>query len=101
MRAEKQILTKEYVARLNASPFFIVVNYRGLNVSHLTELRKRLKKAGAPEAELAAEVAGVLQSALAMKSDQAQYTRQVKDVLTRLESALPALQAAFQAATAK
>ena len=47
MRAEKQILTKEYVARLNASPFFIVVNYKGLKVAHMTELRKRLQKAGA------------------------------------------------------
>ena len=47
MRAEKQILTKEYITRLNASPFFIVVNYRGLKVGHLTELRKRLNKAGA------------------------------------------------------
>jgi len=47
MRAEKQILTKEYVTRLNGSPFFIVVNYKGLKVSHLTELRKRLQKAGA------------------------------------------------------
>jgi large subunit ribosomal protein L10 len=47
MRAEKQLLTKEYVARLNASPFFIVVNYQGLKVAHLTELRKRLLKAGA------------------------------------------------------
>jgi large subunit ribosomal protein L10 len=47
MRAEKQILTKEYLARLNASPFFIVVDYRGLKVGHLTELRKRLGKAGA------------------------------------------------------
>jgi large subunit ribosomal protein L10 len=47
MRAEKQILTKEYVKRLNASPFFIVVNYKGLKVSHMTELRKRLHKAGA------------------------------------------------------
>jgi large subunit ribosomal protein L10 len=47
MRAEKQILTKEYVMRLNASPFFIVVNYKGLKVSHFTELRKRLRKAGA------------------------------------------------------
>ena len=47
MRAEKQILTKEYVARLNASPFFIVVNYKGLKVAHLTELRKRLVQAGA------------------------------------------------------
>ena len=47
MRAEKKILTKDYVARLNASPFFIVVNYTGLKVVHLTELRKRLIKAGA------------------------------------------------------
>ncbi|HTY86960.1 MAG TPA: 50S ribosomal protein L10 [Candidatus Acidoferrum sp.] len=47
MRAEKQLLTKEYVARLNASPFFIVVNYKGLKVTHMTELRKRLQKAGA------------------------------------------------------
>src|SRR5260221_993461 len=47
MRAEKRILTKEYAARLNASPFFIVVGYQGLKVAHLTELRKRLKTAGA------------------------------------------------------
>jgi len=47
MRHEKQFLTKEYLARLNASPFFIVVNYKGLNVGHLTELRKRLAKANA------------------------------------------------------
>ena len=47
MRAEKQLLTKEYVARLNASPFFIVVGYKGLKVSHMTELRKRLTQAGA------------------------------------------------------
>jgi large subunit ribosomal protein L10 len=47
MRPEKQSLTKEYLVRLNAAPFFIVVNYKGLKVSHLTELRKRLKKAGA------------------------------------------------------
>ena len=46
MRAEKQLLTKEYAARLNASPFFIVVGYQGLTVAHLTELRKRLKTAG-------------------------------------------------------
>ena len=47
MRPEKQNLTKEYVTRLNASPFFIVVDYKGLKVGHLTELRKRLNKAGA------------------------------------------------------
>jgi large subunit ribosomal protein L10 len=47
MRAEKKIITKEYLTRLNASPFFIVVGYQGLNVSHLTDLRKRLNKAGA------------------------------------------------------
>src|SRR5215471_7133637 len=47
MRAEKQNLTKEYLGRLNGSPFFIVVDYKGLKVAHLTELRKRLTKAGA------------------------------------------------------
>src|ERR1051325_3085913 len=47
MRAEKQYITKEYLARLNASPFFIVVDYQGLKVGPITELRKRLTKAGA------------------------------------------------------
>lgn len=47
MRPEKQNLTKEYITRLNASPFFIVVDYKGLKVGHMTELRKRLNKAGA------------------------------------------------------
>src|SRR5580765_8180347 len=46
MRLEKQNLTKEYLTRLNASPFFIVVDYKGLKVGHMTELRKRLGKAG-------------------------------------------------------
>jgi len=47
MRADKKLLTKDYVARLNASPFFIVIGYTGLKVAHLTELRKRLVQAGA------------------------------------------------------
>src|SRR5271169_2075083 len=47
MRPEKQTLTKEYLARLNASPFFIVVDYKGLTVFHMTELRKRLARASA------------------------------------------------------
>lgn len=47
MRAEKQNISAEYLARLNASPFFIVVDYQGLKVGPMTELRKRLFKAGA------------------------------------------------------
>lgn len=47
MRPEKQSITQEYVARLNASPFFMVVDYQRLNVGHFTELRQRLSKAGA------------------------------------------------------
>jgi large subunit ribosomal protein L10 len=47
MRAEKQIISTEYIARLNSSPFFIVVDYTGLRVGPMTELRKRLQKAGA------------------------------------------------------
>jgi large subunit ribosomal protein L10 len=47
MRAEKQNITVEYLNRLNASPFFIVVDYKGLKVGPITELRKRLGKSGA------------------------------------------------------
>jgi large subunit ribosomal protein L10 len=47
MRAEKQNISAEYVSRLNSSPFFIVVDYQGLKVGPITELRKRLNKAGA------------------------------------------------------
>jgi len=47
MRAEKQSLAREYVARLNASPFFLLVDYRGMKVGHFGELRKRLAKTGA------------------------------------------------------
>ena len=47
MRAEKQAISNEYVVRLNSSPFFIVVDYTGLRVGPMTELRKRLRGAGA------------------------------------------------------
>ena len=47
MRAEKQFISSEYLTRLNSSPFFIVVDYTGLRVGPMTELRKRLFKAGA------------------------------------------------------
>lgn len=47
MRAEKKLITAEYAARLNASPFFIVLDYAGVNVTQFTELRKRLIKSGA------------------------------------------------------
>jgi large subunit ribosomal protein L10 len=47
MRAEKQNISAEYVSRLNQSPFFIVVDYQGLKVAPITELRKRLFRAGA------------------------------------------------------
>ncbi|MBM3836983.1 MAG: 50S ribosomal protein L10 [Verrucomicrobia bacterium] len=47
MRQEKHFISKEYLGRLNGSPFFIVVDYQGLRVAHFTELRKRLAKVGA------------------------------------------------------
>lgn len=47
MRAEKKFISAEYVDRLSQSPFFVVVDYRGLSVGQFSELRKRLAKAGA------------------------------------------------------
>ena len=47
MRAVKTNIGKEYLSRLNSSPFFIVVDYTGLKVAPMTELRRRLHKASA------------------------------------------------------
>ena len=47
MRAEKKLISAEYINRLKATPFFLVVDYRGLAVGPFTELRRRLSKAGA------------------------------------------------------
>lgn len=47
MRLQKKSISAEYVARLNRSPFFIVVDYTGLKVQHFSELRKRLRKTDA------------------------------------------------------
>ncbi len=47
MRTEKTFISAEYLTRLNASPFFLVADYRGLSVAQFTELRQRLHKAGA------------------------------------------------------
>jgi large subunit ribosomal protein L10 len=46
MRVEKKYISQEYIERLNASPFFIVVDYQGLTVGQFSELRSRLAKAG-------------------------------------------------------
>ena len=88
MRPEKQNLTKEYLTRLNGSPFFIVVDYKGLHVGHWTELRKRLIKGGAEVHvvknsifRIAAKEAGVADLNGAMTGQLAVVTGQ-KDIST-------------------
>jgi len=95
MRAEKQFITKEYVTRLNASPFFIVVDYKGLTVGQFTELRKRLNKAGsevhvvknsvfriaAKEAGVA-DLSGVLGGQMAVVTGQRDISAAAKAVRT-------------------
>jgi len=95
MRAEKQFITKEYVTRLNASPFFMVVDYKGLTVGQFTELRKRLNKAGsevhvvknsifriaAKEAGVA-DLNGVLTGQLAVVTGQRDISAAAKAVKT-------------------
>jgi len=101
MRAEKKLITQEYLARLNASPFFIVVEYRGLSVIQLTLLRQRLAQAGAEvhvvknsifrvaakEAGIG-DLAGALDGQLAVvtgKSDIAATAKVVKTFHTQFE----------------
>jgi large subunit ribosomal protein L10 len=91
MRAERQFLTAEYVARLNASPFFLVVDYRGLNVGQFAELRRRLSRAGAEvhvvknavferaaAAAAVAELTGALAGQLALVTGQCDVTLAAK-----------------------
>ncbi len=47
MRPEKKYIVKEYFERLNKSPYFIVIDYKGMKVAPLMELRKRLAKVDA------------------------------------------------------
>src|SRR6266540_22291 len=77
MRAEKQFITKEYVTRLNASPFFLVVDYKGLTVGQFTELRKRLNRSGTLAGQLAV-VTGqrdISVAAKALKTFQSEFEK--------------------------
>ena len=101
MRTEKQFISQEYVARLNASPFFIVVDYTGLKVGPMTELRKRLVKAGAEIHvvknslfRLAAKEAGVAELNGALAGQIAVVTGQ-KDV-SAAAKAVKTFQAEFE-----
>jgi large subunit ribosomal protein L10 len=88
MRIEKQYISREYASRLNASPFFIVIDYRGLKVGPITELRKRLNKAGAEMHvvkntlfRLAAKEAGVADLGVSLAGQLAVVTGQ-RDIST-------------------
>lgn len=47
MRTEKKFISNEYMTRLNAASFSIVVDYRAVTVKQFNELRKRLRPVGA------------------------------------------------------
>jgi len=47
MRPEKQTIVDDIAARLNASPFLIVTEFTGMNVSQFSDLRNRLAGVGA------------------------------------------------------
>jgi large subunit ribosomal protein L10 len=47
MKELKTILIQDLLEKVNASPFMFVVDYTGLTVDKFTELRKRLRGAGA------------------------------------------------------
>jgi large subunit ribosomal protein L10 len=95
MRAEKQLLTTEYVARLNASPYFLVIDYRGLNVGQFAELRRRLSQAGAEvhviknsvferaaQAAAVADLGGGLAGQLAVVTGRGEVTAAAKALKT-------------------
>ena len=101
MRAEKQFITREYVSRLNASPFLVVVDYKGLTVGQFTELRKRLHKTGSEVHvvknsifRIAAKEAGVADLAGALAGQLAVVTGQ-RDI-SAAAKALKTFQSEFE-----
>jgi len=96
MRTEKKFIGNEYATRLNASPFFIVVDYRGVTVKHFAELRKRLRQAGseihvvknsifriaAKEANVADMASGTLSGQLAVVTGQKDVSAAAKALKT-------------------
>ena len=95
MRPEKQLIAKEYARRLNASPFFLVVDYKGLTVGQFTELRKRLSKTGsevhvvknsmfriAVKEAGVADLAGTLAGQVAVVTGQREFSAAAKALKT-------------------
>jgi large subunit ribosomal protein L10 len=94
MRPEKKIISADYAARLNASPFFLVLDYVGLKVGPITELRKRLHRAGAKltvvknslfkiaAKEAGVELGGALTGQLAVVTGQKDLAAAAKTIKT-------------------
>ena len=79
MRAEKQSLAKDYLSRLNASPFFIVVDYKGLKVGHV--VKNSLFRIAAKEAGVA-DLNGTLAGQIAVVTGQRDISTAAKVVKT-------------------
>ncbi|WP_028559467.1 50S ribosomal protein L10 [Paenibacillus pinihumi] len=71
---EKQLAVEEIAAKLRESKSTVVADYRGLNVSQVTELRKQLREAGVEFQ--------VLKNSLVRRATAATELTQLDEVLT-------------------
>jgi large subunit ribosomal protein L10 len=99
MREAKKNISAEYIERLNASPFFIVVDYQGLKVDQFEELRTRLDETkaelhvvknrifniAAKEAGVAEDLVSDLKGQLAVVTGEAEISAAAK-ILKNFES---------------
>ena len=99
MREAKKNISAEYIERLNASPFFIVVDYQGLKVDQFEELRTRLDETkaelhvvknrifniAAKEAGVAEDLISDLKGQLAVVTGEAEISAAAK-ILKNFES---------------
>jgi large subunit ribosomal protein L10 len=99
MREAKKNISAEYLERLNASPFFIVVDYQGLKVDQFEELRTRLDETkaelhvvknrifniAAKEAGVAEDLVSDLKGQLAVVTGEAEISAAAK-ILKNFES---------------
>jgi large subunit ribosomal protein L10 len=94
MREAKKNISAEYLERLNASPYFIVVEYQGLKVDQFANLRERLDGAkaelhvvknrifniAAKEAGVEADLAGDLKGQVAVVTGESEISAAAKIV---------------------
>ena len=82
MRAEKKYISAEYLERLKASPYFIVVDYNGLKVEEFNALRTKLREIDAEVHVVKNRIFGIAAGEAGIQDDVAGQMKGPRAVVT-------------------